>query len=339
MGALALILFVLVIIPMLLWSVIDPRGLWEVTSSWQFRNPEANEPSDSAFAVQRFFAFISLLVIVGGAFFFVSASHRNASARATDDASVHEADSATPYVYPNIYSSSDGEGSDGYAETTVTPSPVDPFPSASTTAVGSGEPVVLFKPVLEGAAGEQKSDSSVSIGVDAFYYSWLPGDHPSAFAAASVVDSKVALGTLDPAQATTASGGESALGEGAAIIVRMTKAVCAVTSVSVEEYEKGIQIAVYGVADPARCGQTTEGAYVAIPLTDEQVAKARSYEAPAYHPLDDSELKYGGQSSSKGKYSPTIFQARSRAKLSEVWQSEETDRQLTPHVLLPRSAG
>ena len=46
MGALALILFVLVIIPMLLWSVIDPRGVWEVTSSWQFRDPEANEPSD-----------------------------------------------------------------------------------------------------------------------------------------------------------------------------------------------------------------------------------------------------------------------------------------------------
>ena len=86
----------------------------------------------------------------------------------------------------------------------MTPSPVDPFPSASSTAVGSGEPVVLFKPVLEGAAGEQKSDSSVSIGIDAFYYSWLPGNHPRAFAAASVVDSKVALGMLDPAQATTA---------------------------------------------------------------------------------------------------------------------------------------
>mgnify|MGYP001640235234 CR=1 FL=1 len=51
---------------MLLWSVIDPRGLWEVTSSWQFRNPEANEPSDSAFAVQRFFAFVALLMMVGG---------------------------------------------------------------------------------------------------------------------------------------------------------------------------------------------------------------------------------------------------------------------------------
>ena len=77
----------------------------------------------------------------------------------------------------------------------------------------------------------------------------------------------------------------------------------------------------------------------ALGLSDEQVAKARSYEAAAYHPLDDSELKYGWQSSPEGKYSPTIFRARSRAKLSEVWQSEETDRQLTPHVLLPRSAG
>ena len=147
------------------------------------------------------------------------------------------------------------------------------------------------------------------------------------------------MGTLDPAQATTVGGGESALGEGSAIIVRITKAVCAVTSVSVTEYEQGIQVAVYGVTDPARCGQTTKGAYVAIPLTDEQVAKARSYQAPAYHPLDDSELKYGWQSSPEGKYSPTIFWTRDRAELSEVWQSEEKDRQLTRRVLLPRSAG
>lgn len=331
MGALALILFVVVVIPMLLWGAIDPRGMWEVTSSWQFRDPEANEPSDDAFAFQRLAAIVSLLMIVGGVFFVMSASYRNASARATHG--------DTPFAYPNVYASSSDEDSDGYAETTVTPSPVDPFPSASMTAVGSGDPVVLFKPVLEDAAGEQKSDSSVSIGIDAFYYSWLPDDHPSAFAAASVIDSKVALGTLDPGQATTVGGGESALGEDSAIIVRMTRAVCAVTSVSVREYERGIQIAVYGVTDPARCGQTTEGAYVAIPLTDEQVAKARSYQAPAYHPLDDSELKYGWQRSSEGKYSPTIFWARGRAELSEVWQSEEIDRQLTRHVLLPRSAG
>lgn len=128
MGALALILFVVVIIPMLLWGIIDPRGMWEATSSWQFRDPEANEPSDGAFAFQRLAAIVALLMMVGGVFFVMSASHRNASDRATDD--------ATPHVYPNIYSSSDGEDSDGYAETTVTPSPVDPFPSSSMTAVG-----------------------------------------------------------------------------------------------------------------------------------------------------------------------------------------------------------
>ena len=119
----------------------------------------------------------------------------------------------------------------------------------------------------------------------------------------------------------------------------MTKAVCAVTSVSVEEYEKGIQIACLWGRRSGPLRADNRGCLVAIPLTDEQVAKARSYEAPAYHPLDDSELKYGWQSSPEGKCSPTIFQARSRAEFSEVWQSEETDRQLTPHVLLPRSAG
>ena len=51
---------------MLLWSVIDPRGVWEVTSSWKFRDPEANEPSDGAFAFQRLAAIVALLMMVGG---------------------------------------------------------------------------------------------------------------------------------------------------------------------------------------------------------------------------------------------------------------------------------
>ena len=33
------------LVPMLLWGAIDPRGMWEATSAWQFRDPEANEPS------------------------------------------------------------------------------------------------------------------------------------------------------------------------------------------------------------------------------------------------------------------------------------------------------
>ena len=50
MGSLVLLLSIMVLIPMLLWGAIDPRGMWEVTSAWQFRDPEANEPSDDAFA-------------------------------------------------------------------------------------------------------------------------------------------------------------------------------------------------------------------------------------------------------------------------------------------------
>jgi len=94
-----------------------------------------------------------------------------------------------------------------------------------------------------------------------------------------------------------------------------------------------------GVTDPARCGQTTEGAYVAVPLTDEQVAAARAYQAPAYRPLDGSGPRYGGRSSSGGKYCPTIFLAYDRAELSGVWISEQTDRQLTSDVLLPWTSG
>ena len=66
MGALALIIFFMFLVPMLLWGVIDPRGMWEATSAWQFRDPEANEPSDDAFAFQRLAAIVALLMMVGG---------------------------------------------------------------------------------------------------------------------------------------------------------------------------------------------------------------------------------------------------------------------------------
>ena len=50
----ALILFFFLFpLPFLLWNIIDPRGMWEKLSSWQFRDPEANEPSDAAFDMQR----------------------------------------------------------------------------------------------------------------------------------------------------------------------------------------------------------------------------------------------------------------------------------------------
>ncbi|WP_336470697.1 DUF6199 family natural product biosynthesis protein [Mycolicibacterium peregrinum] len=30
-----------------------PRGIWWATQSWKFRNPEANEPSDTAYGMTR----------------------------------------------------------------------------------------------------------------------------------------------------------------------------------------------------------------------------------------------------------------------------------------------
>ena len=325
----ALIFFFLFPLPFLLWNIIDPRGMWEKLSSWQFRDPRANEPSDMAFDVQRLISFIAIIVIAIGALGLFSIVHRSADARSTPTST------RAPQVHPYGPSPAD----DGYARTAVTPTPVDPFPSASTSPVGGGDPVTLFTPVLTDTTGGQDSESSQRIGVDAFYYPWLPDDHPSAFADADVIDSRVALSTLDPAQATTTASGRAALGEGPAILVRMTRAVCAVTAVTVTGRGRMIQIEVTGVTDPARCGQTTEGAYVAVPLTDEQVAAARAYQAPAYRPLSGSGSGRGGRSASGGQYRPTIFLAYDRAELSGVWISEQTDRQLTSDVLLPWTSG
>ena len=314
----ALILFFFLFpLPFLLWNIIDPRGMWEKLSSWQFRDPEANEPSDAAFDMQRLISLISLSVLVVGSLGFFSVVHRSADARSTPTST------RAPQVYPYVPSTPNG----GRARTTVTPEPIDPFPSASTSPVGGGDPVTLFTPVLTDTTGGQDSESSQRIGVDAFYYPWMPDDHPSAFADADVIDSRVALSTLDPAQATTTAGGQAALGEGPAILVRMTQAVCAVTAVTVTERGSALQIEVTGVTDPA------------VPLTDEQVAAARAYQAPAYRPLSGSGSGRGGRSASEGQYRPTIFLAYDRAELSGTWISERTDRQLTSDVLLPWTSG
>lgn len=311
----------------LLWSVIDPKGMWRTTASWQFRNPEANEPSESAYAFARICSLVGLVGVLAMAGMIFS-NPGNAQAEAS-------ASSTFTYIDPWAPSTDD----DGYAEATVEAAAVDPFPSAVNSDVGSGEPVTLFAPVLtDPQATPDSSDSSRQIGVEALYYPWLPGDHPSAFAAANVIDSKVALGTLDAAQATTAGGGEAAIGEGSAIILRLSRPVCAVTSVRVREGDTGMSVDVSGISDPSRCGQTTEGAYVAVPLTEEQVAKARAYVAPAYHPRDGSGLSYGGDNQ-EGEWAPTAFSARMRAKLTDTWSTPEQDGELTRRVLLPWTSG
>lgn len=37
----------------LLLTVVDPRSLWYATTAWQFKHPEANEPSQASFEVGR----------------------------------------------------------------------------------------------------------------------------------------------------------------------------------------------------------------------------------------------------------------------------------------------
>lgn len=51
----------------LLWMMISPRSLWK-SFSWQYRNPDALEPSDTAYAVNRVLAGVGLiaLVVIGG---------------------------------------------------------------------------------------------------------------------------------------------------------------------------------------------------------------------------------------------------------------------------------
>ena len=139
----ALIFFFLFPLPFLLWNIIDPRGMWEKLSSWQFRDPRANEPSDMAFDVQRLISFIAIIVIAIGALGLFSIVHRSADARSTPTST------RAPQVHPYGPSPAD----DGYARTAVTPKPVDPFPSASTSPVGGGDPVTLFTPVLTDTTG------------------------------------------------------------------------------------------------------------------------------------------------------------------------------------------
>lgn len=318
------IVCLIVVILLLLWSVIDPRSQWQMTAAWRYRDPDANEPSDVAFAIERVAAGCLLIVFaVVAVLAFKQGS--DPTAEATPEMPRWESLNQVPEQY------------DGYAETPTSGVTVDPFPSAAGSVVGSGTPVTIFSPVLADAAGGQGSESSRRLEVEALYYPWMPGDHPEAFASADVIDSRTALATLDLTQATTVGGGEATLGDGQAILVRLTTAACAVTAVTVSERDESIEVEVSGITDPARCGPTTEGAYVAVPLTDELVAKARSYQSPDYTPIDPSETSY--RRHIDGTWQPTIFAAVGRAQPSEVWMSAEMDREISPRALLPWTAG
>jgi hypothetical protein len=46
-----------------LWAVVAPRSQWRAMQSWAFRNPEANEPSDAAYALTRLGGVVVLVLL------------------------------------------------------------------------------------------------------------------------------------------------------------------------------------------------------------------------------------------------------------------------------------
>jgi hypothetical protein len=56
------IFFVLIGVPIGLFMLLRPRKMWWLFDSWKYKNPEANEPSDAAYAMT---AFSGLAIIIG----------------------------------------------------------------------------------------------------------------------------------------------------------------------------------------------------------------------------------------------------------------------------------
>ncbi|WP_301174740.1 hypothetical protein [Actinomadura geliboluensis] len=72
MTALIALMFVLAACCLLL-ACVDQRKLYWKTGAWQYRNPEANEPSESAFAMRRASLVIGAVVFVVMGFVFKAA--------------------------------------------------------------------------------------------------------------------------------------------------------------------------------------------------------------------------------------------------------------------------
>jgi len=54
------IIIAIVVIALFLWSTLSPKSMYWTLSAWQHKDPEANEPSDSAYAMTRISSFVGL---------------------------------------------------------------------------------------------------------------------------------------------------------------------------------------------------------------------------------------------------------------------------------------
>ena len=56
------VILIIVIAYCFIW-VLAPRKMWRITHGWQYKNPEANEPSDAAYAILRIRAIVPIVII------------------------------------------------------------------------------------------------------------------------------------------------------------------------------------------------------------------------------------------------------------------------------------
>lgn len=347
MGGAQLMLILLAIVMALLglWQMVNPRGNWRATEGWKYRDPDANEPSEVSYGLRS----------LGGLFTIVMAAVLAGLGMQAGSLGVSKSGSSADDTYsgpcPPYMVGCYSDDSSPAPRPTASGKTVDPFSSAVASPVAGGEPVTLFTPVVEGEVQRDQSDSSKQIGVKPVYYPWTASDQPAAFASAAVINSKIALATLDPAQATTQGAGAGVLGERTYIVVQLSQPACAITSASasLSNDQTYISISVYGLSDLSRCGQPTEGAYVAIPLSDELVQAARNYQAPVYHPLAPTTSPSGASghtsdptpgnawssASNHGDYKPTIFRSERRGEFTEIWKDPVTDADIDRDTLVP----
>jgi hypothetical protein len=55
---------IVVLLGVFLWSVVSPRSQWRLFQSWAYRDAEANEPSDAAYALTRVAGVVAIAVIL-----------------------------------------------------------------------------------------------------------------------------------------------------------------------------------------------------------------------------------------------------------------------------------
>lgn len=302
---------VVAMVLILLWAAISPESMWSTTSAWQYRDPEANEPSDAAYAVQRVGAVLGLVLIAILVLVVVNWDPpKPAAPRPT------WADDILKWSTPSI--------------SRVTPSATQAFPTQDDSVLSADTPTLMT--VLPDAARNQGyTQANVSTAsVQGTYYQWLAEDHPQAVASAPVVDSSVALSTRNRDAALTGDTGEELLGEDSYLLVRLDVPACAVTdaSISADGYAHALTVSVTILKDTALCGQTTDRPLVAVALTPQQVQQAQDYESPAYSVYQYHGYGYGqgrGQSYSRSEgYYPSIFRYK-----GEV---HRTDQQHVDHL-------